>query len=366
MKLREGRIGKQEGVCILCIIIVLMSVFTLNSKTAYDRGNTSYIWLPAGILLAVAGAGLSLFCMERSGKEELCGFYFFGLGGILGRLALFALAAVLIWQSFLLQSSSASALHSYVFQNSRYSAILFWIAAGGFYIAWGGLERISRSAKCVSALLAVLLLAAVLAPIKAFSFFRLFPFPGDSLINIGKKGIWASVNALPALLCLQCLNRGMQGSRNTLKVSMISAPICVALVFIVQWALALTYVGTELREMFMPMFRIDMTLVLGDYQLRQDKTTLFLWLMGAMPAAAFFEYGAAYLICKIGSIRDIRIPLLGIFAVLCVALPLAYRFYPIFYALRLWMEAYGTWMVWPPMLICSASAVLRSSRKVQA
>lgn len=361
MKLKEGRIGEQEGVCILCVVIVLMSVFTLNSRSAYANGNTSYIWLPLGIALAGGASVFSLAMMKRVGEEELSGYYFYGLGGLFGRVAL-----VLIWQAFLLQVSFASALHSYVFQKSQYTSILFWIAAVGFYIAWGGLERIARSAKCISALLGIFLLAAVLAPSKAFSLFRLFPFPGESVAKIGEKTVSASLNALPALLCLQSMKTGMQGLDNMKKISLISVPISLGLVFVVQGALALTYVSTELREMFMPMFRIDMTLLLGDYQLRQDKTTLLLWLMGAMPASAYFEYGAAFLICRIGAIRDIRIPLLVIFIVLSIALPMTYSAYHAFSQAQGWMEAFGWWIVWLPMLVCGLIVPLRLAGRARA
>ncbi len=367
MRLREGRIGIQESVSVLTLALTGLCVFTLDSKTAYAPGNTTYIWLPAGVLLALLSALLVAYVMRKGDYGDLMQLYYAGLGPVFGRASLLVLAAVLFYQSLKLQTSFINALQSYIFADSQYEPIALWIMLPALYIAWGGLERIGRSAKCVTFLAALSMLIVLVAPAKAFSLFRLFPFPGDPMGKIGIKTLSSTAEALPSLLLALGLCGGMQGRSNAKKSITIAALIAAALVFAVQLALALVFTSTQLQSMYMPLFRIDMTMLPGSYFVRQDKIELFLWIFGAIPALAFLEYGIALLFCKTTGMRDIRPALLSVFLwMLFCQLWLNSGFYASYESALRWMDAYGFIPVYAPLIAALIIAALAAKKKVAA
>ncbi len=367
MKLREGRIGKQEGVCALATAIVCASIFALNSAYAYENGNTSYIWLPLGIGVGLLGALIAAWLMKRSRCDDLSHFYLYSMGPVFGRVSMLLLAAALLYQAYSIQVVFVGALHSYVFPISRYEAIIAWVALGTIYIAYGGLERIGRSAKCVAALAAAGLLAAILLPVKAFSWFRLFPFPGDTVYEIAERTVTNSFRALPAMLCMLSLSGGMQGRDNAKKTIWIAAAFAVATVFLTQLALAFTFTSTQIKDIYMPLFRVDMTVLTGNYYLRQDKLGLFLWFFAMLPAAAYLQYGAGCLFCRATGFADIRPPLLSFSAWMIFAQLWQHSgFYGVFEALRDWMDNYGFLIVWLPLISGVVLSCFKRKKKAEA
>ena len=53
MRIKEGKIGRQESAAMVGIAVYTSMVFTLNSAEVYRSGNSTYIWMPATIALAL-------------------------------------------------------------------------------------------------------------------------------------------------------------------------------------------------------------------------------------------------------------------------------------------------------------------------
>ena len=80
MNLREGKIGKQEGISLAAIAMCIGGLFTLDPEYTYSMGNASYITLPAAavisLLLFLLGSTIfcppSLFLLFGHGLVLLC------------------------------------------------------------------------------------------------------------------------------------------------------------------------------------------------------------------------------------------------------------------------------------------------------
>lgn len=367
MKLREGRIGVQESVSVLALLFAGICIFTIESASIYADGNTSYIFLPAGILLALLFALCALWVMNRKGYANLNELYYASMGPLLGRFALLLLCLTLLYQALELQTVFIQALHSYIYRASRYEAIIAWVMFPVLYIAWGGLERIGRSAKCVALFAAFGLLAMLLLPLKAYAWFRLFPFPDKAVLQIGINTVTSSFRTLPAMLGTLTLCSGMQGKSNVKKSILIAALCALGLVFLTQFCLGLTFTSEQIKEIYMPLFRIDMTKLPGSYYFRQDKVGLFLWLFGLYPAISYLFYNAAILFCKTLGVNDIRPVLLTFFAwVMFAQIWVCDSFFILFQSIKLWVDQYGFVLVAAPLLIASAMGSILKNRRIGA
>ena len=71
MNMRLGRIGAQEGVSVLSIALTLGGVFTLETKTLYEHGNSAYLTVPAAVLISLVVFILLLKSMQKAHVRDL-------------------------------------------------------------------------------------------------------------------------------------------------------------------------------------------------------------------------------------------------------------------------------------------------------
>lgn len=360
MKMLEGRIGRQESVCILVQAMAAGCIFSLHTLIVHEAGNTTFLWMPAGIALSIlAGLGLR-WCMSRVDAYDLVALYHGALGRILGGVALLAVAISLLWQCSSLFNHFLSDMHGYVFPTSQYNAIIFWVVLTVAYIAWGGLERIARTGKCVAPLVGVVLLITLLVPIEGYQIYRLFPFPGDNARTIATLCLRCFVQMLPVVLLTLSFTEALQGEVPVKRTLIIAGIIAFMLVMLVQLALGLVFTAEQLTQMNMPLFRINMNLLSNGYYLRQDKMGVFIWLMGAIPGGAYLLYGSAYLFCKATGGKNIRPALLSATALLsCILWLRRGALFELFEELQNWIRQYGGLMILPPALL---SVILQSCK----
>lgn len=364
MRLLEGKIGLQEGACILASALVGLSVFTLRGAYAYEKGNASYIWLPASVAFALLGALAAAAMLRKRGYCDLTEFYTGALGKFAGGAALLLLAWVLLHALFQLQSTFVDALHSYIFPESAYRSVVFWVMAGVLYTAWGGLERIGRSAKCVAAPAALLFLVSLLIPMKRYALYRLFPFPGEAPLESAHKMLLSSAGALAVLLSGLVFSGALQGTGCAKKGLGIAVGCATPLIFAVQFTLALVFTSEQLASFYLPLFRLDTTLLEGSYYMQPDKLVLFLCFCGLLPAMAYLLYAAAVLLCRSTGLRDLHPALLSLFS--CLFFAQIWKesgFYPLLRNLAQWMERNTLWLVYAPLLLALLAAWLRGGRK---
>ena len=363
MNMLEGRIGRQESVCILIQAMGSICTFSLHTLAMYENGNTAYIWMPMGIALA-ALAGLAVRrCMSRMGEYDLSTLYHNALGRVLGGAALIAVAIALLWQCSSLLNHFLSDLHGYIFPTCRYGAVIFWVVIAVAYIAWGGLERIARTGKCIAPLVGLVLLIALLLPFKGYRVYRLYPFPGDTLWVIAGLCLRSFAQMLPVILLTLSFTDALQGEASVARTILIGSAAAFVLVLLVQLAMGLVFTAEQLEELNMPLFRLNMNLLSDGYYLRQDKSSVFIWLMAAILGAAYLLYGFAYLICKATGAQNIRPALLtGTVSLICILLLRREALFSLFEGVQAWISHFGGYLVLPPLLLACVVCFIKKKR----
>jgi len=317
MNLREGRIGRQESIAATAIMLAVSGLF--SSKTP-NGGNTAWLYTPFSLLLGIAVFAVVCAAMKRSGARDLAELNRFALGTaapLFGTL----ISLMLCGACALVLDHFVTLLHKYVFVGAAYPTLLFFCILPPLFMAWKGLECISRTAKLFAWALAFSVALELLLAAGAYEPYRLFPLLGDgvpALVRNAGQGIGLF---LPAFAVLLICTVGMQGGKNVRKYGIRAAIAAGVLLVLVFLAIALTFPYNDAGEVFSPMYRMSSLGRGGKYRFRLDKVLLFLWLAGGMIAVSTYNYAAALQFAKSFQQQDIR-PAVGTFTVLAAGVVL--------------------------------------------
>lgn len=306
MNMRLGRIGAQEGVSVLSIALTLGGVFTLETKTLYEHGNSAYLTVPAAVLISLVVFILLLKSMQKAHVRDLYRLLEKGYGNAWAAMLSIPIMLLLLFSAFLALSQFVNAMHGLFFEGVSYSRIAVFVIPAVLIIAWLGLETIGRTAKCFAILLAILLVVTIAASSAEFDAYRLYPFPGNTIGKIAIQTIEEIGAFLPAMAGVLICAEGLNDSETVKKAGIFGAAAASILCFIALLAIGMTYTYTELSDQFLPLFRINYLNMFEAHLMRMDKLAHIVWLNGAIISSAFYIYSASLLFAKAFSIRDIR------------------------------------------------------------
>lgn len=306
MNLREGRIGKQEAACTAAIAALISGMFSLNTQSAYQKGNSLYLSTILAALLSLAVFLFAADAMRRCGARELSGLFrmafgrFFGrVAGVLTALSLLAAASLPLMRMLLI-------LCRYIFVETEIPHVAAYFIPCLIVLTWFGFETLARTGKLFFVVTVLSFITVFWIASPAFETYRLFPLLGNGIPDM----LWGAVRGmsrfLPALAALLICGEGVQGVDNA------SAAGCRAAVgggvgaAASQVLLGMTYSYDELSGMHSPMYRLTMAVRTGSTYIRTDKVLLFFWTAASLLTSAFYTYAASLLYCRSASLRDIR------------------------------------------------------------
>ena len=323
MNLREGRIGRQESLALAAIALAVSGLFSSDPRGAFHNGNSAYIYVPLALMLAIAAFLLIHAAMKRSGAADLAELYSRALGpisplfGLLLSIALcFAAAATFNYFSML--------LHRYVFVNAGYPELLFYCVLPPLFMAWKGLECISRTAKFFVWILLISLIVEFAIAESGFETYRLFPIGGNGLESMLQSAGRGMGMFLPALSGLFICTQGLQGRKNARCYGLWAALAAGVVLTAAYFCIALSFSYHDATAIFSPLYRMSSLGQGNKYQMRVDKILLFLWLAGGMIAAAYYNYTAALQFARSFSQQDIR-PAAGSFSLISAGVVLIHQ-----------------------------------------
>ncbi len=365
MRLNQGRIGRQESASMTAMTITACAVFLLDSQKTYTNGNASYVSLPLAIALSVAPFLLLWAAMKRAGAKDLTELADRACGKLVGGV-LSALAVLLLFlTAWRLLDRFTTFVHSFVMASAEYVSVLVWVVGVSAYLAYRGLECVSRMAKIFGAFLGVLLLFGIFSMGKSLDFTRLSPFPGD-IAAAGRDVVARTAEGFPVLLGLLCIAPALQGEANIRRTAVCGAAIAAVLTGLVQLGLGMAYTYHDLREMYVPMYRLKMILTRESYWFRLDQISLYIWLIGGMLSAAYCLYVSSLVATRRFCPRDVRPATVSLCALVALWLYLGQAKYA-------WLEAtlmsvyydYG-YLAAVPFLVCAVVALVRFRKKRSA
>lgn len=150
---------------------------------------------------------------------------------------------------------------------------------------------------------------------------------------------------------------GHAGCAKRKKAGVIGAVISIGLVAAAQIAIGMTFTYTELQNMFVPLYRLNLKLIQESYFFRLDKMLLFLWLIGALIAGAYYLYGAGFVFCRRWSRYDVRPAVIAAGIILLCCLTVEHmKQLQAFQVVR----QYGSWLLVIPFTAAAAVALVKS------
>lgn len=305
MNMRLGRIGKSEGASTAAVAMIVSGIFTFETKLLYEHGNSTYITLPLAVLASLGIFLLLAKLMESTRAENLGALIKKGVG-VLSPFAACALTLLILYAAYAPLSQFTRAMHGLFFDGVSYTRIVVFTMPAVLVTALLGFETIGRTARLIAPALLTVLFLSTAASASEFEPYRLYPFPGNSAVEIASQTLEEIATFLPALLCL-LINADGLNSIKTAKRAGIAAALVSALICLVsQLALGLCYTYKELAEQFMPMFRINYLNKFEAHFMRMDKLAHVIWLGGGMVAGAFYIHAGARLFSQSFDMRDIR------------------------------------------------------------
>lgn len=319
MRIREGKIGRQEGAAMVGIAVYTSVVFTLNSSESYRSGNSTCLWVPAVILLSLAIVLFVMRAMEKCQISTLDILLKAAFGKLIGGIMGAVLIALLVFNAFELLADFVNLIHSFVFYDQPYWNIILWIAAAVGVLAFLGLEALSRTARLMMPAFVLILALWLLLPVKSFDASNLYPFPGNTIGDIGKliyKNIPAAFTPIIAVLTVTNGMHGIKLARNSCGIGTLCAAFAAAAT---QLCLGFAYGYKDLVEMPYPLYRLDMMMLQEGYFFRMDKIALFFWLTMGIIAAAYYIFTASILWCRCYGPKDTRPAVLSLCVILACA-----------------------------------------------
>ena len=298
--------GVQEGVSLASISMITNALFTVDYDSCCRNGNSTYIPFPLAALISLAFFLLAASVIKKSGAEDLPEFLILAFGRPGAAIAGILLSFCLVWAAFLPLSRCVQAMHGLLYEGVSYLKLTMFILPVVLVLSLMGFETIGRTAKCFSILLLVIFFAVVLSAASGFETYRLYPFLGNGLNEITTQSFTQSFAFLPALLCLLVMSGGLNGIKSAEKTGIIAALVSAAICFIAQFTLGLVYTYTELRELFIPLYRLNHMNILENSLMRLDKLSHMAWLNGSMIGGAFYIYSASVLFSRVFGLQDIR------------------------------------------------------------
>ena len=360
MRIREGKIGRQESAAMIGIAVYTSMVFTLSSTEAYRSGNSTYLWMPAAILVALTVVLFVMHAMEKCGISTLDMLFKTAFGKLFGDIAGAVVIALLIFSAFELLADFVNLIHSFVFYDQPYWNIILWIVATVGLLGFLGLEPVARIARLLLPAFVIILALWLLLPAKSFDRSNLYPFPGNIAVEMGKL-IWKNtVSAFTPIIAVLTITNGMHGikfTRNSCGIGVLCAVLAAAAT---QLCLGLAYGYKDLVEMPYPLYRLDMMMLQEGYFFRMDKVALFFWLTMGIIAAAYYIFTAAMMWCRCYGPKDTRPAILALCVILACAIQIQAEGYYEEFAKGI--EAVDKW-AWIAMLLPVAASVVQLIKK---
>lgn len=305
MKLKMGRIGMKESVCLASVSLCIGGVFGLDPEFAYSRGNSTYLTLPASILLASLAALFLVKAAEKTKSRDLAEL----LENALGKTPAKLFAVPVIFGFFVCAVRPMTAflevLHRLVYDGVSYTAIMLYVFPVTVFLAWKGFESLGRTAVVFSALMLLALVFATVSAIPDYEASRLFPIMGEGAGRAAVFTLSELVFFIPPFLSLLVNAEGLSGlsfvKRTVVRSALISAAVCG----VTQLCVSLVYPYGILSGLLMPLYRLNFLSPTHSYVLRLDKLFIMIWLNGCIISAAYCVYTSSLLWARLFRQRDV-------------------------------------------------------------
>lgn len=306
MSLRLGRFGMQESACVCGLGALVSGMWTVNTGEAYQNGNVGWLATLLGLLGAVLVFLLLTSAMEKLGVASLWALLKKSAGGFLGRILGIFLLILLVLSAALPNVQLLSAMNRYVFEGADQGQIALYQLGAILLMTLLGMEAIARTGRLLALPGGISVGLAVFLASPAFGLYHLFPLLGAGMKALLLQSLQALLRFLPPVLALCIVGEGCQGTDCLKKSGLTGLLTGGLLAVLMQLALGLSCYSWDIARLPIPLYRMTMATRYDAVTVRLDVTVLFLWVVCALGAGAFYLYAGSLLLCHMTGLGDIR------------------------------------------------------------
>ena len=363
MKLRQGRIGRQETLAAGAVAVTVSGVFTTDNAALYGQGNSAYVSTPFAAALAVLAFLLVSRAMQKGDHKTLWELLEHGFGKILGRAIAFFYAAVLVFCAAALLSRFSLMLGRFVYPDASEWQVLLYPLAAAFFLSWLGLESLGRMSRLFSWVLLISILGTLLLAAYNYEPYRLAPFLGDGFDHMAGMTLRNVALYFPGMLALLVLARGVHGVTAAKRAGYGAGIAAGVIGSLCQICLGMTYSYQDLALMHSPMYRLTMNFRSGGYYPRIDLLLMMGWVISGILAAGYYLYASALLYAEAFAQEDIRPALITAGAAAGAASMLMHVDNDLFNVIGRFVSMYGWAFAAAPALVAALISVVRGKNK---
>ena len=317
--LKIGKSGTSEGSYLLTAALTVCGLFVFGSYDAYSGGNSSYIWLPVGCLLAFLLAALCIFALKKTHTEDLAELAEYSIGKVFSRTLALILSALMVTFAALLSNRFLNVMHGYFFYESSVYSVALYFFAVPLILACTGYEVIGRTAKVCGVIFIVFHVLLLFNSRSGYELYKLYPIAGDGLLSVISGSLRSVGLFLPVFIALLSCAGGYNDKKTVAVVSLRGTAAAAVLCAVTQLLIALSATYDELAGLYMPLYRMSMVTGEENFILRLDKICIFLWTASALLTCAYRFSGASNLFCRAFKQKDSR-PSAAVFSLTSVML----------------------------------------------
>lgn len=341
MSMRLGRFGKQESACVCGLGAMVSGMLTVNTGAVYAGGNVCWLSTLLGLLGAVLLFLMLTAAMERRKVSSLWELLRESAGDVLGRMLGIFLILFLLFSAVLPNLQLLNAMNRYVFEGADQQEIALYQLGAVLLLVWLGMETIARTGRLLALPGIVSVGLAIFLASPAFGWYHLFPLLGAGMEELLLQSLQSLLRFLPPVVALCLVGEGCQGATCLRESGLVGLLGGGLLAELMQLALGLSCYSWDISRLPVPLYHMTMATRYDAVTVRLDVTVLFLWVVCALGAGAFYLYAGSLLFCRVTGLQDIRPVGVGLSALSAGVGLLLHEGEGFLTLLSLWMYSWG-------------------------
>lgn len=303
--IKEGKIGVQEAVCLLIIVLNCKLFFTSPSLSSRLVGTTTWLMTIISCVTAICGFTFTYLLLKRFPGKDLIEIFNIILGRYVGSLFSLILFLVFMESAGILIREFVEVMIVYNFPATppEFLASIFLVVIG--VMVYLGLESIARTARLLAPwmLLGYLLLLVLAAQNYHLSF--LFPIFGNGLGKTVTVGMSRS-SVYGEIVLVGVIATALQGTDHIRKIAYSSLIISGVLAVMGMLAFTLVFPYFVTQELTAPIYDLSRTISYGTFLQRLDPIFVVIWNLTTFITVAALFYAALSIFCKVFRLDDTR------------------------------------------------------------
>ncbi|MBK1812346.1 endospore germination permease [Clostridium sp. YIM B02505] len=316
--IKEGKIGVQEAITLIVIIISVKIYFVGPSMTVKALGTSTWYMTLISAATAIVGFTFIYILLKRFPDKDLVFAFEKSFGRLLGSIASIILSIMLLVNGAVLLREFSEVSKVYVIPETPLVFHIFTQIVVITIICFLGLETIARFSKHIGYFILLSFIGTIVFNYNHFDYHNLFPLLGYGIKPTVVFGLKES-SFYGEVVILGVIAQSLQGTKHLKKIGFTSLIISGCLISAAYLSSTLIFRYSQAQEVTSLMYTMTRVIQLGFFFNRLDPIFIFSWSIGTLISVSTLFYTFLSTYCKAFRIQDMR-PLIIPSAIILFAL----------------------------------------------